>query len=273
PLHLAMDGLLSLGFGGPPIAWAEWARSTVREGLSPRAETAYLGGHVGDLQEALRVFEIHPDQCGVVIHVADTLATVHVVPHPDDYRALHPTLLLDMFGEQLYVNGLLNITVRALHEPVDPRSVRDLADLRRAVRASRAASAKGHDELMLPSLTGADHTFERLYTRSGFTLSRFLPSFRGDRDNHIGEVITAADGRVAYLKTFRLSNAQVRRGRLLKALGENDWSLADTARALGTDRAALVTRLERAGLAHLLNRALLKRHRAERDRRVGRHTP
>ncbi|WP_157982452.1 hypothetical protein [Nocardiopsis sp. FIRDI 009] len=273
PLHLAVDGLLSLGFGGPPIAWAEWADKTVRDGLSPREETVYRGEHVSDLQEALRVFEIHPDQCGVVVHVADALAAVHVVPHPEDYRVLHPTLLLDMFGEQLFVYGLLHFTVRALHEPIDPGSVRDLADLRRAVEASRAASATGHDELMLPSLTGADHAFEWLYERSGFTLGRFLPSFRGDRDNHIGEVITAADGRVAYLKTLRLSNAQVRRGRLLRALEEADWSLEGAARALGTDRSGLITRIERAGLAHLLNRALLERHRAARARRVGRYTP
>ncbi|MFI6575901.1 hypothetical protein ACIBFB_08865 [Nocardiopsis sp. NPDC050513] len=166
-----------------------------------------------------------------------------------------------------YASPLLRAHSRA------PRSVRDLADLRRAVEASRAASVRGHDELMLPSLTGGAYAFEHLYTRAGFTLSRFLPSFRGDRDHHIGEVVTAEDGRVAYLKTFRLSHSQVRRGSLLRALDGADWSLEDTARALGTDRSGLVTRMERADLAHLLNGALLDRHRAERGRRVGRYTP
>ena len=66
PLHLALDGYLALHFGGPSMVWEEWTRRAVREGLSPRAETAYRGGQVRGLDDALRIFEIHPDQCGVL---------------------------------------------------------------------------------------------------------------------------------------------------------------------------------------------------------------
>lgn len=43
PLHLALEGYLALHFGGPSTAWEEWSRRALRDGLSPRAEDAYLG--------------------------------------------------------------------------------------------------------------------------------------------------------------------------------------------------------------------------------------
>src|SRR5690606_35292178 len=146
PLQMALEGYLALHFGGPEIAWEEWARRAVAKGpsprceeaylgqegrgleealrvfeirpgqlarravakgLSPRCEEVYLGLEVRGLEEALRVFEIHPGQCGVMVYVADALASAFVTPHPDDYRALHPTLIEDLFGELVYVYGLL----------------------------------------------------------------------------------------------------------------------------------------------------------------------
>jgi hypothetical protein len=107
PLHLAMEGYLDLQFGGPPLAWEEWTRRAVTRGLSARVEASYLGASIPDLADALRRFEIHPDQCGAVLYVADALAAAFVVPHPDDYRVLHPTLLNDFYGELLYQYGCL----------------------------------------------------------------------------------------------------------------------------------------------------------------------
>src|SRR4051812_370152 len=43
PLHLALEGYLALSFGGPEIAWEEWSRRAIDNGLSPRAEEAYTG--------------------------------------------------------------------------------------------------------------------------------------------------------------------------------------------------------------------------------------
>jgi hypothetical protein len=87
-----------------------------------------------------------------------------------------------------------------------------------------------------------------------FSLWRFLPSFRrGLPEQHIGEVITDHKGCVAYLKTFRLSEAQIRRGHLLTSLHDNDWHLGSTASALGTSYDALVARIRDAGFGSLLN--------------------
>ena len=101
----------------------------------------------------------------------------------------------------------------------------------------------------------------RLATYVLFTLSGFLPSFRLQQENHIGEAITDDGGRIAYLKTFRLSKNQVRRGHLLSRLAANDWHLADTAADLGIDEARLGMRLESAGFAHLLRLDILDGYR------------
>jgi hypothetical protein len=81
-------------------------------------------------------------------------------------------------------------------------------------------------------------------------------------DNHIGEVVTDDRGTVAYLKTFRLSAAQTRRGHLMSRLAGHDWDLDATAAALGTDRPGLVLRLDRAGFGHLLRPDILDACRA-----------
>ncbi|WP_229706273.1 hypothetical protein [Micromonospora sonchi] len=83
-------------------------------------------------------------------------------------------------------------------------------------------------------------------------MARFLPAFNPEAENHIGETITDEAGQLAYLKTFRLSAAQTRRGHLLSQLAATDWDLDATATALGTDRDGLVQRLDRAGFGHLL---------------------
>lgn len=263
PLHLAMEGLLSLHFGGPSTAWQDWFHTTVRHGLSPRVESTYPGLAIPGLQAALRVFEIVHGQCGLAIHVADTLAAVTVTPHSADYRTLHTSLLLDMFGELLYVNGLLNTTATELHAPFDPRTITSLQDLHTELARQRRAWQDFHRHTMLTDLlTPRDHHFQRLYRLGDFTLWRFLPAFTPERNNHIGEVITDASGRVAYLKTLLLSNAQTRRGHLLRTLAAADWHLETAAAGLGTDRTGLISRMERAGMAHLLHPGVLDRHRA-----------
>jgi hypothetical protein len=81
PLHLAMEGFLSLYFNGPDIAWSEYSRRVLSTGLSPREEYSYTGRSISGLEDALRVFEIHEGQVGVALFVGDALASVYVVPH------------------------------------------------------------------------------------------------------------------------------------------------------------------------------------------------
>ncbi|MEU9890702.1 hypothetical protein [Sphaerisporangium sp. NPDC051011] len=269
PLHLALEGFLALHFGGPEIAWEEWSRRAITHGLSPRAEAAYAGAEVSGLDDALRVFEIHPGQCGLLIYVADALAGANVVPHPEDYRALHPTLIRDLYGELIYEYAHFH-SVRDFPAVIDESAVRSLADLRdQAVRQERAW-ASFHDTVMAGALLTSPDRTEEVQRFGRFTLSRFLPTFEPRQENHIGETITTSDGRLAYLKTFRLSEAQVRRGYLLGRLAAHDWHLERTAAALGTDGAGLALRIERAGFGHLLRQDVLDGYRSARARQFDR---
>ncbi|WP_326691182.1 hypothetical protein OIE63_31210 [Streptomyces sp. NBC_01795] len=269
PLHLALEGYLALHFGGPSIVWEEWSQRAVRRGLSPREEEAYTGAQVRGLADALRVFEIHPGQCGVMVYVADALAAAFVVPHPGDYRALHPTLLLDLYGELIHHYATLSAPVPEFRARIDGAGIRTLAQLRAAAAGQESAWARFHDGTMAAGLLEEAATWQRVQGLGRFTLSRFLPSFRPKRENHIGETITDRAGRLAYLKTFRLSENQVRRGHLLDQLAAHDWHLARTAAALGTGEAQLGMRLESAGFGYLLRQDVLdgyrKRTRAPRD--------
>lgn len=268
PLHLAVEGYLSLHFGGPELAWAEWSQRAIRRGLSPRVEESYRGDQIAGLADALRVFEIHRGQCGVLLYVADALASAFVVPHPDDYRALHPTLILDLFGELIHQYGLMTLPVSDYQPRLAADRVSSLADLRAEVGRHRAGWEEFHDSLMMaPLLTPAYHcdTVQRL---GPFSLWRFRPPFDRVGESHIGEAISDADGRLAYLKTFRLSDAQVRRGYLLTQLAAHDWQIDATAAALNTDARGLALRLDRAGFGYLIRQDMLDHYRAKaRDQR------
>ncbi|MFI8516637.1 ARPP-2 domain-containing protein [Streptomyces sp. NPDC085481] len=260
PLHLALEGYLALHFGGPSVVWDEWSRDAVRRGLSPRAEAAYAGWQVPGLAEALRVFEIHPGQCGMMLYVSDALAAAFVVPHPDDYRLLHPTLVEDLFGELVHQYTHYGAPVADFTTSLESGAVHSLTQLRAAARAQERAWAEAHDGLMARDLLQTPYAYERVYRMGGFRLFRFLPPFlRSGQEQHIGELISDHRGRTAYLKTFRLSENQIRRGYLLRRLADCDWHLGRTAEALGTSYAEVVARIERAGLGSLLNAHVVAR--------------
>ncbi|CAM5615414.1 ARPP-2 domain-containing protein [Streptomyces aurantiogriseus] len=257
PMHLALEGYLALHFGGPSIAWEEWSQRAIRQGLSPRVEEAYVGTEVHGLGDALRIFEIHPNQCGVMLYVADALAAVFAVPHPDDYRALHPTLLQDLYGELIHHYATLMPPVQEFQARIPDAQIRSLAHLRTAVADQERAWTHFHDTTMATGLLEHMYTWQTVYRMGRFTLSRFLPAFRPKQENHIGEAITDDRGRIAYLKTFRLSENQVRRGHLLSRLAAMGWHLADAAADLGIDEAQLGLRLESAGFGFLLRQDVL----------------
>ncbi|WNI25142.1 ARPP-2 domain-containing protein [Streptomyces sp. ITFR-16] len=254
PLHLALEGYLALHFGGPSTAWEEWSRRALRDGLSPRGEDAYMGWSVRGLGDALRTFEIHPGQCGVMVYAADTLAAAFVVPHPGDYRLLHPTLIEDLYGELVHQYAMYGAPVPEFGARIaDGPGLRTLAALRAAAREQEREWAEAHDTLFARELLDSSYGFERVYRMGAFTLWRFLPPFLRDRGGqHIGETITDHKGQVAYLKTFRLSEAQVRRGHLLHRLDDADWRLPLAAQALGTGEKELRARIRAAGFESLL---------------------
>jgi hypothetical protein len=144
PLHLAVEGYLALHFGGPEIAWEEWARKAVAHGLSPRCEETYLGLRVRGLEDALWIFEIHPGQCGVMVYVADALASAFAVPQPHDNRALHPTLDEDLYGELINKYRLLGAPADDLSARIDDTEIRSLDDLRAAAELRQEEQVVQH---------------------------------------------------------------------------------------------------------------------------------
>ncbi|MEU9503791.1 hypothetical protein [Streptomyces sp. NPDC048196] len=252
PLHLALDGYLALHFGGPPIVWEEWTRRAVRDGLSPRAERAYRGEAIPGLDDALRVFEIHPGQCGVLVYVADALAAAFVVPHPDDYRALHPSLLQDLYGELMYQYALYGGPVPEFTLRIAAEYITSLAELRSAAERRQQEWEGQHAALMAGELLDETYEVRQAYRMGRFRLSRFLPPFALHRTQHIGETITDGKGRVAYLKTFRLTDKQVRRGHVLHRLAAHDWHVGRTAEAMGISGPELVRRVTHLGFEGLL---------------------
>ena len=268
PLHLALEGYLALHFGGPEIAWEQWSHRAISHGLSPRVEAAYTGAVVKGLEDALRVFEIHPGQCGVLLYVADALAAAFVVPHPGDYHALHSTLVHDLYGELIYHYAMFSMPVPDFRAHIVDTTVRSLADLRTQTRRQQGEWAAFHDQVMAGGLLRGDYTYQHVYEMGRYRLSRFLPPFERQRDNHIGEIITDETGRLAYLKTFRLSENQIRRGHLLTRLAASNWNLAHTAAALGMTELQLGLRIDTAGFGHLLRQDVLDHYRthAHHDR-------
>ena len=135
------------------------------------------------LEDALRVFEIHPGQCGVLVYAADALAAAFVVPHPDDYRALHPTLIQDLYGELIYHYAPARMPVpRLAARASTTRRSRSLADLRPQARRGRTGVGGlprlGHGGA---GCCGAGSPAATSTQLGRFTLPRFLPAFERQR--------------------------------------------------------------------------------------------
>ncbi|MBC8102576.1 MAG: hypothetical protein H7Z41_08305 [Cytophagales bacterium] len=270
PLHMAMEGFLSLFFGGPSIAWGEYSRQALRDGLSPRSERVIFGPSVRGLEDALRLFEIHDRQVGVLIFVAEALASAFVTSDPEDYRALHPTLLEDFYGDLIYQYGQFYDTTVPLSVAIEDKSIHQLSDLRAAADRVRAEWGAFHG-FQAGDLIGRPASAQTLYSAGPFRIERFITDLDPARENHIGEMIRRdGTGELMYLKTYRLSAAQTRRVYLLSQLAANEWNLNQTAAALGTDRNGLTLRLSNAGFGYLLHPEILAAaHKSEWIARAG----
>ncbi|MCB9691028.1 MAG: hypothetical protein H6736_04360 [Alphaproteobacteria bacterium] len=225
PLHLALEGFLALAFGGPDVAWRYWSEAVLREGLSPRSERVVPGASVPGLREALAVFERHPDQCGMLVFVGDQLASATVVGHPDDYAALHDTLLLDGYGTLFAQWGWAFRDVPPLDVQLRGTDLRAIRASLHEARASWSAFTVGLADGLFP----ADVTVQHVRSVGPRRLVRFATDMRPGREAHIGEALLDASDRVVYLKTFRLDRGQARRGYLLTELVRAGWNLQQLA--------------------------------------------
>lgn len=251
PLEMAMEGFMGMFFKGSTIAWQEYSRRSRSTGLSPRTEYSITGRSISDLSEALRVFEIHENQVGVLLFVGDMLATAFVLPHPQDYRDLHETLLTDAYGETFYYYGLYG-QAQELKYVIEEQNIHDLADLRSALTKMRqewsdVQSMMSEDLLQRPIQS------QQIYQAGAFSLQRFITDLDRTRTNYIGESIVDDYGDLQYLKIYGLSALQTRRAYLLQTLDRHDWQLEKAAIFLQETLPSLVKRMEKADLGYLIN--------------------
>lgn len=267
PLHVAMEGLLALHFGGPDIAWTEYSTAAMRTDLSPRIETVVPGDQIAGLDDALRLFEIHENQVGVLVFVSESLASAFVVPHPEDYVALHHTLITDFYGDLIWQYGFYATDNVVCPDPIDMESITSVADLRREVDRLRNRWAE-MNTLLSTAFCGRKYRAERVYRIKPFSLERFITDLDPAAENHIGEAIYADDGSLQYLKTYRMSSSQTRRAYLLSQLADHEWDLDQCAMELGCTKDELILRLENAGFGYLLHQHVIDGARARVSRQL-----
>ncbi len=251
PLHLAMQGFLSDHFGGPPIAWKEWSDQAVRFGLSPRIEYSVKGRGIQGLEQAARLFEIQEDQVGALLFVQDMLASAFVLPHPDDYRAAHDSIVQDFFGELIWMMSRMPYAVGNLDVHFEGKA-QNLEDLALGLDRMRRQWADFITDAMSADLLGRPVSWKTLRKAGRFELRRFITDLRPGEINHIGEAIVRKNGRLEYLASYQLSAAQTKRAYLLDCLSQHNWNLAATAVFLRQSNDELVLRLHNAQLGHLL---------------------
>jgi hypothetical protein len=267
PRRGALETYLPLAFKAPVIAWPEWSSRAFRQSMLPQPDRTHYGHLIDGLADALRIFEIHPGQCGVLVYVADALAGVLITPHPDDYRALHPTLVEDSYGELIWRYAMPHTSVQDFETRIDASKVASVADLRAQAAAVQRQWTEFHNDNLAAGLLDPEYHFTETYEMAGFRLVRYRPSFEPGRETHVGEAILDPDGRPAFLQSFRLAETQIRRGRLLESLAANDWRLEETATALTITVPALVALLHNSDLDWMLRRDIIDHNLAQHRRR------
>lgn len=254
PQALAIEGFLVRHFRGPDIAWLDYQRAVRHGTLGVRSENSVPGWYVKGLREALRLFEYAPNQVGTALYVDEQLQQVFLTPHPDDYAALHESLLCDHYAEYLVHFGYLRYSSGAL--PLDLQKIHDFESLE-AEFAATLERAAVDDRSRLEFLSDPAISWEVLYTTELFTLERFVTPPDAQTDSFAGEAIKRIDGSLEYLKLFRLTRAQNRRLHLLSTLAKVNWSFSAAAELLGLSEHREVARaLIAADLGYLLNPGL-----------------
>lgn len=254
PLHLAVEGFLAQHFHAPTLLWPEYAGKVRAQGLSPRVEIAFPAHWLPGLEQALRLFEIHPGQVGMMLFVADALAAISLFPNPDDYRLLHCDLLQDLYAELIVHYALCYPYAVPPLQAKHAENVTELADLRR-VLAELRADLHAFQHWMGQGVWQQAWQRQTVYQAGPAQLERFITPLDADQEGHIGEIIHI-DGRLEYLKTFRLSTDQLIRARWLNDLAAHQWHLERTFTRLGLTFDQGVRRLEKAGLGELIRRPL-----------------
>ncbi|GGR35394.1 ARPP-2 domain-containing protein [Deinococcus ruber] len=256
PLHLALEGLLALHFAPPRTAWKELSRDFLKVGLGSRSESGIPGAVLPGFEDALKTFELHDTQVGLLVFVGEQLASAFVVPSAQDYRRLHRSVLEDLYGELVLLYAALYPDPPLLQATPRFEHARSLAELRAGLMVLRQEWAAFVQVDLLTDLLNRPVLTEMVYEPGPLRLERFITDLDPAQLNHIGERLIRPNGELLYLKTFQLSAAQTRRTYLLQQLARYEWHLGDAAVGLGVSVPELVDRITRTGFGYLLTQAV-----------------
>lgn len=251
PMHLSMEYFLGLCFGGPGIAWDEYSEYACRVGLGFRIEWSTCGRSLYQFEQALRQFEINDGQVGVLVYAAEELASAFVVPTPEDYRAVHNSLLEDFYGNLIY-HYALSYASQDLRNKFDFAEARVLSDLRQGLSDARKEWSEFSRRCMAGHLCGRSIGTESIYKAGSLLLQRFMTELDLNTANTVGERLVRPDGELLYLKTYRLDRDQARRAWWLSQLAKHDWHLQSTAKELNMEYTVLLEKIDNAGFGYLL---------------------
>ena len=265
PLHMTLDALLLLFAKQPSIAWEEFADQYVG-GQNPWVCTSSLSGWgFPYLYGALEHFEIHRNQTGVLIFIGDAFASAFVVSHPEDYRTLHRTIIEDVYCKTLRHYGYNHVPCFSFS--LKGEEIHSLEQLEKAVHKEYVRWQEFRAD-MAYALFDRPLFVEDCYKKKEFTLQRFITSPQDDEINpykalsnlhpsdeyHIGECIRRKDGKIAYLKTYRLNRKQCTRIKIISLLESTQWNLEAAAQSRNISKERLQYQMRMVDLGYLLKK-------------------
>jgi hypothetical protein len=249
PLHLTLEGLLYACLGLPPETWSRYAESSrARAERNPRAPRGAA------LDAALRTFEPHPGQCGLLLYAADTLVFALVAPCPDDYDRMHRSVVADLLAGtfEFYARQHpASVNGPWFRAEIPGAAVRTLDDLRKAIRLSRRGSFAA-EQALSDGLVNAEPVVRSSETAGDWAVRRFTSALVPKAQNFVGEAIVGPRGATAWLTLHRLSDGYTRRAWALASLASANWNLTRLAAEWRGTPAEAETQLREAGFRHVL---------------------
>jgi hypothetical protein len=268
PQHLGIESYLHQFFNAPTIDWRDtYSRSAISQGLNPRSTWMMNGWAIESFKDALRLFEYYPQQIGLMLFVGDALAAIQICPTPQDYKSLHSSLLEDVFGEIFWYYSRFPVKVPELKPQVHSQAQNwhelriELKQLRGEICAFQTWMAAGLLEAPIRS--------QEVQGIGPYRLNRFISELdpQDKHEAHLGEFIADAQGQLVYLKTCRLSQAQIEQAWLLEQLNSQLWHLENTAKALNLNQDQLLRKMLKLDLGRLLKPQVIDQMR-KREREL-----
>lgn len=252
PLNVAMESFLSSYFNCFDIKWEEYSRKGSKYGLSPRYDQVYSGQSLSELENALRVFELHKNQVGVLLFVADALASIFIVPNPYDYKELHYSLLKDFYGETIYFYSIYHKNLQSFKTEFDESKITKISDFNNELQRIKADLANFYT-MMANNVIKRKVSIKKLYDIKNYSLNYFFTEEMGKySENYIGETIFDENYNIHYMKLYRISEEQIKRFVLLKLLDDNDWHIEQSAKTINLSKDEFILKMYKLELGHLL---------------------